>query len=188
MSETEQRGIPIEEPEESPEEEGEVKESQPLPPIVKLLILVVGVIILAAGAFFLTQKVILPRITKSSVGEKMTEVKEKLKKPKKKREKKGPVIEHTIQSVTVNVVGPRGLQFATFDLVVMTPEKTRGELVSKENQIRGALITYFIGRTVRELSTREFYLSAGDSLRDIINSTIEGGAVDTVFFTQFLIQ
>ena len=193
MSEIEERGIPIEEPEGEPEpepEEEEPKESRPLPPFVKLIILLVAAAVLAAGAFFVTQKVVLPRVKKSPVGESLTEVKQKLQKPKKKKkEKKGPVIRHPIQGITANTAGSLGRRFVTLDLMVeTTSEESQKEMVEKEYQIRDALIYYFGGRSVQEISTREFMVVARDTVRALINSVLESEPVDTVFFTTFLIQ
>lgn len=193
MSEIEQRGVPIEEPEEPLEEEEEERERRPLPPFVKLIILVASVLIMAAGAFFLTQKVVLPRITKTSVGEKITEVKQKLQRPKKEKkkekEKKGPVIKHPITGITANLAGSMGRRFVAMDIMVeTTSQESRNEMIEKEYQIRDALIFYFGGRTIREISTRQFMLTARDSVCSIINSIIESEPVDTVFFTTFLIQ
>jgi len=197
VSEIEQRGIPLEEPEGSPQEE-EPRESRPLPPAVKLLILVAGVAIMAGGAFFLTQKVILPMLPKASVVEKMTEVKQKLQKPKKekvkkekkeKKEKKGPVIKYPITGIVANTAGSMGRALLAFDIMVETSsEKSRDEMADKEYQIRDALIYYFGGRTLREISTRQFMVTARDTVRNIINSIIESEPVDTIFFTSFIIQ
>ena len=194
MSEIEQRGIPLEEPEGSPEER-EPRESRPLPPAVKLLILVAGVAIMAGGAFFLTQKVILPMLPKASVVEKMTEVKQKLQKPKKKKvkkekkEKKGPVIKYPITGIVANTAGSMGRALLAIDIMVETSsEKSRDEMADKEYQIRDALIYYFGGRTLREISTRHFMVTARDTVRSIINSIIESEPVDTIFFTSFIIQ
>lgn len=201
MSEIEDRGVPLEEA-----EDRAVKEPGPLPPFVKLIILVGGVLILAAGAYFLTQKVILPQmkvilpqIKKSPVAEKITEVKQKLQKPKreedvskeekKKKKKRGPVIKHPITGITANIAGGRGRTFVALDIMVeATSEDSRDEMIDREYQIRDALIFYFRGRTLGEIATREFQLSARDTVRSIINSIIESEPVDTVFFTTFLIQ
>ena len=199
MSEIEEQGVPFEEAEDRAE-----KEPKPLPPFVKLIILVAGVLILAAGAFFLTQKVVLPQLKKIHVMEKITEVKQKLQKPKreediskekkekkekKKKKKKEPVIKHPITGITANIAGGRGRSFVALDIMVeATAEESRDEMIDKDYQIRDALIFYFRGRTLREIATREFQLSARDTVRSIINSIIESEPVDTVFFTTFLIQ
>ena len=210
MSEIEERGIPMEGPEEEPEpeEEEEVRESRPLPPFVKLLILLVWVIVLAAGAFFVTQRVVLPQISRSTVGEKMTEVKQKLQKPKReertdeesskeekpkrsrqKKKARGETYRQQITGITANTAGSMGRRFVAMDIMVeMSSEDSQKEIVDKEYQIRDALIFYFGGRTVQEISTRDFILTARDEVRDIINSIIESEPVDTVFFTTFLIQ
>lgn len=182
MTEIEDRGVPIEEPDE-PEEQ----ESKPLSPLYKWVGLVIVVIGLGVGAFFLTTKVILPLLKATPIGERMLQVKQKVNKPKKKVWK-GSIVNHAIQGVTVNAIGPRGLQFVTFDLNVEVPETAKEELIKKENQIRGALISYFVERTVKELSTRQFHVAARDTMRAIINSVIEGEPVDTAYFTRFLIQ
>jgi flagellar basal body-associated protein FliL len=184
--------------------------SGPLPPFVKLIILVAGVLILAAGAYFLTLKVVLPEVKKIHVMEKITEVKQKLQKPKreedrskeeekeeekeekkkkKKKKKQAPVIKHPITGITANIAGGRGRTFLAMDIMVeTTSEESRDEMIDKEYQIRDALIFYFRGRTLSDVATREFQLSARDTVRSIINSIIESEPVDTVFFTTFLIQ
>jgi len=168
------------------------RESRPLPPFVKLIILLAGVLVLVAGAYFLTQRVILPQVRGISVVEKMTEVKQRLQKPKKKTEKKkkkGPVIKHPITGITANIGDSRGRTFVAMDIIVeTTSEESRDEMVDKEYQIRDALIFYFRGRTLGEIATREFQITARDTVRGIINSIIESEPVDTVFFTTFLIQ
>ncbi len=198
MSEIEDRGVPLEEA-----EDRAAKEPRPLPPFVKLIILVAGVMMLAAGAYFLTQKVILPQmkvilpqIKKSPVAEKITEVKQKLQKPKReedkkksKKKKKGPVINHPITGIIANIASGRGRTFLAIDMMVeTTSEESRDEMVDKEYQIRDALIFYFRGRTLSDVATREFQLTARDTVRSIINSIIESEPVDTVFFTAFLVQ
>lgn len=173
-------------------EEAAGRESRPLPPFVKLIILLAGVLVLVAGAYFLTQRVILPQVRGISVVEKMTEVKQRLQKPEKKTEKKkkkGPVIKHPIAGITANIGDSRGRTFVAMDIIVeTTSEESRDEMVDKEYQIRDALIFYFRGRTLKEIATREFLITARDTVRGMINLIIESEPVDTVFFTTFLIQ
>ncbi len=173
-------------------EEAAGRESRPLPPFVKLIILLAGVLVLVAGAYFLTQRVILPQVRGISVVEKMTEVKQRLQKPKKeteKKKKKGPVIKYPITGITANIGDPRQRTFVAMDIIVeTTSEESRDEMVDKDYQIRDALIFYFRGRTLSEIATREFLITARDTVRGIINSIIESEPVDTVFFTTFLIQ
>jgi flagellar basal body-associated protein FliL len=215
VSEIEERGIPIEGADEEPEEEledEEVQESKPLPPFVKLIILVATVIVLAAGAYFLTKKVILPQVSRSEAGEKISEVKQRLQQPKredgdidegedkgkgkgerkksrKKKAKRGEVIRHEIKGITANTAGSMGRRFVVMDLIVeTTSEDSKKEMADLDYQIRDALIFYFGGRTIQEIATREFVSTARDTIRSMINSIIESEPVDTVFFTTFLIQ
>ncbi|MFC1618650.1 flagellar basal body-associated protein FliL [Candidatus Neomarinimicrobiota bacterium] len=217
MNEIEERGIPIEGADEEPEEiedveDEEVQESKPLPPFVKLLILLASVIVLAAGAYFLTKKVILPQVSRSAVGDKITEVKQRLQQPKredegideavdegkgkearkksrKKKAKKGEVLRHEIKGITANTAGSMGRRFVVMDLLVeTTSEESKKQMGEVEYQIRDALIYYFSGRTVSEIATRDFQHTARDTIRSMINSIIDSEPVDTVFFTTFLIQ
>ena len=171
-------------------EEAAGRESRPLPPFVKLIILLAGVLVLVAGAYFLTQRVILPQVRGISVVEKMTEVKQRLQKQKTEKEKKkGPVITHSIPGIVANIGGATGRRIVAMDIIVeTTSEESRDEMVDKDYQIRDALIFYFRGRPLREIATREFQITARDTVRGIINSIIESEPVDTVFFTTFLIQ
>ncbi len=192
MSEIEDRGIAGEEPEldEEAEEEAVEEESRPQSPLVKILVLGVSVVLLVGGAYFLTTRIILPKLPSTAVGETMTGVKQKMNKPKKEKEKKkGPVIKHPIMGITANTAGSLGRRFVAFDLEVQTRhEDAVEEMVQKDSEIRDALIFYFSGRSVREIATREFQMAARDTVRSLINHVVEGEPVDTVFFTTFLIQ
>ena len=214
MSEIEERGIPIEGADEEPEEveDEEIQESKPVPPFVKLLVLLASVVILAAGAFFLTKMVILPQVSKSEVGEKITEVKQRLQQPKredesvadsgdargdqeegkksrKKKAKRGEVIRHEIKGITDNTAGSMGRRFVVMDLIVeTTSEESKQQMAELDYQIRDKLIFYFSGRSVQEIATRDFVFTARDTIRSMINSIIDSEPVDTVFFTTFLIQ
>lgn len=109
--------------------------------------------------------------------------------PIEKKKKNGSVIKYPITGITANIGGSRGRTFVVMDIMVETTlEESRDEMVKKDSQIRDALIFYFRGRTLREIATKEFLLSARDTTRSIINSIIESEPVDTVFFTTFLIQ
>lgn len=162
-------------------------------PIVKLAVIIVGVILLGLLAFILTQRVIVPKLTGlDDVGDKVRDMRENVQKArekKKKAAKLGPVIAHPIRGVTANTAGSRGRRFVTFDIILETRvEDARDEMVTKDYQIRDGLITYFGGRTVGELATRQFMAAAKDTVKALINGMLETGEIDTMYFTKFLIQ
>ncbi len=178
---------PVKTPEkESVEEPGGVVEKwEQLPPVVRWAGLGIGAIVLVVAAFFMTRKLIMPSIEETAMGGKMTEAREKVQQKKKKR---GPVVQHTIQGVTANTAGSLGRRFVTFNLTLDTTEDFLEELNTKDYRIRDALIAYFRGRTVQELSSARFHLTAKDTIRSIINGMIEDEPVDSVYFTAFFIQ
>ncbi len=162
-------------------------------PIVKLAVIIVGVILLGLLAFILTQRVIVPKLTGlDDVGDKIRDMRENVQKAreeKKKAGKLGPVIAHPIHGITANTAGSRGRRFVTFDIILETRvEDARDEMVTKDYQIRDAMITYFGGRTVNELATRQFMSAAKDTVKALINGMLETGEIDTMYFTKFLIQ
>jgi len=162
-------------------------------PIVKLAVIVVAVILLGLVAFIVTQRVIVPKLTGlDKVGEKVRDMRENVQKAreeKKKAAKLGPVIAHSISGITANTAGSRGRRFVTFDMILETRvEDARDEMVTKDYQIRDAMINYFGGRTVNELATRQFMAAAKDTVKLLINGMLETGDIDTMYFTKFLIQ
>ncbi len=170
------------------------EQNRPSIPIGKWVAIIFTLILLGLGAYMLTERVIVPKLTRrgSEVGDKMRAMRDNVqeaRKEKKKAAKKGPVIPHPIKGVTANTAGSRGRRFVTFDLIVETRiEDARDEMVTKEYQIRDALITFFGGRSVGELATRQFMTAAKDTVQALINGLLETGEIDTVYFTKFLIQ
>ncbi len=169
------------------------EQNKPSFPIGKWVAIVFVLILLGLGAYMLTQRVIVPKLTgMGEVGDKMRAMRDNVqeaREEKKKAAKKGPVIPHPIRGITANTAGSRGRRFVTFDLIVETRvEDARDEMVTKEYQIRDALITYFGGRSVSELATRQFMAAAKDTVQALINRMLESGEIDTVYFTKFLIQ
>ena len=183
--EREPEAKPVKTPEkESVEEPGGVIEKLgQLPPAVRWIGLCVGATVLVMAAFFITRKLIMPSVEEMAMGGKITEAKEKMQ-----RKKRGPAVQHTIQGVTANTAGSLGRRFVTFYLTLDTTEDFREELVEKDYRIRDALIAYFRGRTVQELSSARFHLTAKDTIRSIINGMLEDEPVDSVYFTAFFIQ
>ena len=170
------------------------EQNKPSFPVGKWVAIVFSLLLLALGAYMLTERVIVPTLTRkgSEVGDKMRAMRDNVqeaRKDKKKAAKKGPVIPHPIMGITANTAGSRGRRFVTFDLIVETRvEDARDEMITKEYQIRDALITYFGGRSVSELATRQFMTAAKDTVQALINRLLETGNIDTVYFTKFLIQ
>lgn len=189
MSEIDDRGIPVEDPdeeEEEHEEEGDEGSEGGFSPILKLLLLVVLLGGLVTGAYFVTQKLIIPKLSSS---ETVQDVKKRLNQPKKEKpKKKGPVIRHQLLGITANLAGPRR-NLVSFDLMMeIYSEDAQEELIDKEFQIRDALLIYFRARSLQEISTRQFLVTVRDTLKRMLNSTLEGDPVDTVYFTKFIVQ
>jgi flagellar basal body-associated protein FliL len=169
------------------------EQSKPSFPIGKWVAIVFTLVLLGLGAYMLTERVIVPKLTgRGDVGDKMRAIRDNVqeaREAKKKAGKIGPVIPHPIKGITANTAGSRGRRFVTFDLIVETRvEDARDEMVAKEYQIRDAMITYFGGRSVGELATRQFMTAAKDTVQALINELLETGEIDTVYFTKFLIQ
>ncbi len=183
MSEFEERGIVL---------ESDPAEEKPgggggIPPIAKLLLLVLAVVGLGAGAFFLATKIIVPKITNSQLGDKLTE-RRRLKAIEKAEKALGPIVAHQINDITANLGGSRGRSFVNLGIHVDLRESSLQEAIDKDYMIRDALLNYFSGRTLAEMSQRNFQVSVKDTLKGMINAVLEGSPVDSVYFTNFLIQ
>lgn len=184
MSEFEDRGTSIEHEEEF-DEESSAKGG--LPPIVKLLLLVVVVAGLGVGAFFLATKIIVPKITDSGYGDQIAE-RRRLKAIEKAEKALGPLVAHQINDITANLAGGRGRQFVNLGIIIELRESSLQDAIDKDYMIRDALLNYFSGRTLAEMSQRNFQASVKDTLRGMINAVLDGSPVDSVYFTNILIQ
>jgi flagellar basal body-associated protein FliL len=168
-------------------------QNKPSFPIGKWVAIVFMLVMLGLGAYMLTERVIVPWLTgKGETGDKMRAMRDNVQEAREKKKKTvkiGPVIAHPIKGITANTAGSRGRRFVTFDLILETRvEDARDEMITKEYQIRDAMITYFGGRSVGELATRQFMTAAKDTIQVLINGLLETGEIDTVYFTKFLIQ
>lgn len=184
MSEFEDKGVAIPDDQTAEEESGE---SRGAPPIVKLLLLVLVVVGLGAGAFFLATKIIVPKITNSDLGDKLAE-RRRLKAIEKAEKALGPLVAHQINDITANLAGGRSRNFVNLTILVELRESSLQEAIDKDYMIRDALLNYFSGRTLAEMSQRNFQISVKDTLKGMINAVLEGSPVDSVYFTNFLIQ
>ena len=196
MSDADDLGISIEDPDDEDLDEFDDDEGDGggagLPPAVKIAILVAAVAGLGFGAFILTQKLIIPRLggTEAVQNFKQRQAEKRLEKAEEEKleKKKGPLIQHAITGFTVNLAGPRR-NLLTFNLQLeIYSEDAVEELTEKEYLIRDAMLSYFGARTLQEITTREFMVTAKDTIKSLLNSIVEGEPVDAVYFTQFLFQ
>ena len=190
MSELEERGTSIEDPDDEENGEEQEEESGGKGPgiVVKLALIVVVFGGLAFGAYMLTQKVIIPMIGKN---ETVQAFKERLNQPKEEKEKKvkdrGDPIRHNVDGMVANLSGSR--RVVAFDLLLEVYSKdAQKELVDKDFQIRDAMLIYFGARTLQEISTREFLVTVRDTIKTMLNGFLEDAPIDTVYFTKFIFQ
>ncbi len=184
----------IEKQEQSEIEGQEQSEASSGVPAAKWLTIVAVVLVVGLGAFILAQRVIVPKLTgDNAVGDKMREMKQNLIEEEVEEvepvEKDAPTTATALKGITVNTAASRGRRFVTFDLSLESRVSDAEErLMLKEFQIRDALINYFGGRTVTELSSRSFMAVAKDTVATIINDILKADVVDTVYFAKFLVQ
>lgn len=168
-------------------------DSGPGVPAAKWLTIIAVVLVVGLAAFIIAQRVIVPKLTgDNAVGDKMRELKQNILEEEEETEpveKDAPVSAMAFKGITVNTAASRGRRFVTFDLSLESRVSDVEERVNlKEYQIRDALISYFGGRTVTELSSRRFMAVAKDTVAIIINDILRADVVDTVYFTKFLVQ
>lgn len=164
-------------------------------PAAKWLTIVAVVLVVGLAAYILAQRVIVPKLTGDhGVGDRLREMKQNLIAAEAEEEletvsKSGDVSATALKGITVNTAASRGRRFVTFDLSLESRVSDVEDRVKlREYQIRDALITYFGGRTVTELSSRQFMAIAKDTVATIINDILRADVVDTVYFTKFLVQ
>ncbi len=190
MSEIEDRGTSIQDPDgEGAEEEAAESGGKGLGIIVKLLLILVVFGGLGFGAYLLTQKLIIPMLSSS---ETVQAVKERLNRPKAEKKKKvkdrGDPIRHSVEGIVANLSGSRR-SIVAFDLLLeVYSEEAKEELTDKDFQIRDAMLIYFGSRTMQEVATRQFLVTVRDTIKKMLNGFLEDAPIDTVYFTKFIFQ
>ncbi|HDR05250.1 MAG TPA: flagellar basal body-associated FliL family protein [Candidatus Marinimicrobia bacterium] len=159
--------------------------------LLRTLLLVFLMLILAAGAFVVTKKFILPKYQRYKIEKELLGEVSDLQKPeKKKKDDKLAVGQiHVIDNITVNTLGSNGRRFLVAEVAIETNDTVLlEEIKTRDPQFRDALINYFRNRTVLEVTAVSFYEDSKQDLTKIINGLLTGGEIDTLYYTRLILN
>lgn len=91
--------------------------------------------------------------------------------------------------IIVNPAGSNGKRFLMIDIgLESSSASVLSELERKEIVVRDRMLKVLSSRTVEELASLEGRNLLKDELLDTVNAVLDGGRVDYLYFTQFVLQ
>ncbi len=159
--------------------------------LIRIALLFFLMIILASGAFVVTKKFILPKYQRYKIEKELLGEVSDLQKPKEEKNDGKPVVGHihVIDNITVNTMGSNGRRFLVAEVAIETNDATlNDEIKTRDPQLRDALIKYFRNRTALEVTGVSFYEESKHDLTKIINDLLQGGKIDTLYYTRLILN
>ncbi|MBT7615905.1 MAG: flagellar basal body-associated FliL family protein [Calditrichaeota bacterium] len=172
-------------PDEEPEqlEGNEEKETKGSSIWLKWGLIIIGILIISSGAFFLVKKTFMP-MYKDYVAEKQVADAEKIRNQKPEM---GMV--HVIKDLTVNTLGSNGRRFVIVEYVIESEdENVILELKRREPQLRDVYIKYLRRHSAEQLLDLTFQENSKSELIEITNNQLSTGKVDSLYYTKLIIQ
>ncbi len=162
-------------------------EKRKFPSWLKWMLIVLTIVLVAGGAFALTKYVIMPKYFSHMVNQALDEKVEKKGKGIQEKEEIGFI--HNITGIVVNAKDSQGRRFIVAEYAVETSEKqVVEELKNRDPQIRNEIITFLRGHTIEQVLANPFQEISKTYLKNAINSRLNSGEIDSVYYTQLIIQ
>ena len=150
--------------------------------IVKILLGIVMLVVMAAAAYGLTKYVLLPSYNKFKLG---TSSKKQVT-----ASTDAPMgYVYTMKSISVNPLFSKGTRFVVAGLAVeYTNKDLEDELKERDPQIRDAMIRYYRRHTADQMLDITFQEKSRDELTSMINSLLTKGQIDSLYYTELILQ
>ena len=174
-----------------------------MPVALKIILAFLAVMFLAVGAFALTRFVILPQYQILQAKKEIARLEQSNQKVEKKdtkaskdKKKKTPVKKvgevgeiFRISEITVNTYASRGRRFVVVDYAVESADKAViDEIKRREPQIRDMLINYLRKYSADEMLELGFQEKSRHELMKLINSRLNTGQIDSLYYMALVIQ
>lgn len=164
------------------EDEGNTKKG--FPSWLKWVLIGLVVIIVEGGAFFLTKYIIMPKYFSRKVNQVLDE---KTLEDKKEEREFGYI--YNVKQITVNSKGSKGRRFILTEFAIEASDKDVIEEIKKRDpQIRNDIITFLRQHTVNQVLVPSFQGTSKTYLKTVINSRLNSGEIDSIYFTQLIVQ
>ncbi len=94
-----------------------------------------------------------------------------------------------LEGLIINPAGSEGKRFLLIDIGMESRSAdVLSELENKDIVVRDTILKVLAGETVADLSSLERRTELKAELRDAVNGVLRSGAVDYLYFTQFVLQ
>ena len=172
--------------EEAPQEveQEEVEESSGgMSPVIKISIIVIVLIILSVAAFFVSKTFLLPKYQQYKEAKELQSIEEA------KNEVPNLGLIHIIDNITVNTLGSGGRRYVIAEVALeVSSQETVDEIVLREPQIRDEFIRYLRRQTAQHVLDLGFQERSRRDLTKMLNSHLNTGKVDSMYYVKLLLQ
>lgn len=172
--------------EEVPEdvERGEIDESSGgMSPLVKIVIIVIVLIILSVAAFFVSKSLLYPKYVEYKQAKELEAIEQA------KNEVPTMGLIHIIDNITVNTLGSGGRRYVIAEVALeISGQETVDEIIQREPQIRDEFIRYLRRQTAQHVLDLGFQERSRRDLTKMLNSHLNTGTVDSMYYVKLLLQ
>ena len=152
-------------------------------PVIKIIIIIIVLIILSVAAFFVSKSLLLPKYQAYKAAKEI----EAIEQAKNKVATMGLI--HIIDNITVNTLGSGGRRYVIAEVALEVKDQTViDEIISREAQIRDEFIRYLRRQTAQHVLDLGFQERSRRELTRMLNSHLNTGKVDSMYYIKLLLQ
>ncbi len=165
------------------QEEASEKTSGGLSPLVKIIMIVIVLIILSVAAFFVSKTLLWPKYQEYKLAKELEAIEQA------KNEVPTMGLIHIIDNITVNTLGSGGRRYVIAEVALeVSSQETVDEIIAREPQIRDELIRYLRRQTAQHVLDLGFQERSRRDLTKMLNSHLNTGKVDSMYYVKLLLQ
>jgi len=157
-------------------------DSDSVPTLLVVYIVVVAFALSGVGAYYLVKDVLLPRVHHSRIEKQLDAIRQE-------RAQKNKIgIVQGLKDFTVNTYGS-SRRFVVVEIAVEAENQDIiDEVLNREGRFRDSMIAYFRGYSATEIASPDFPGKAKQEIKRIINNSLTVGWIDSVYFTQLIVD
>ncbi|MEA3286005.1 MAG: flagellar basal body-associated FliL family protein [Candidatus Marinimicrobia bacterium] len=165
------------------QEEEIVESNKGLSPLVKIIVLVIVLIVLSIGAFFISKSLLWPKYLAYKEAKEIATIEQA------KNEVPPMGIIHIINNITVNTLGSGGRRYVIAEIALeVTDQVVVDEIIAREPQIRDEFIQYLRRQTAQHVLDLSFQERSRRDLTKMLNEHLNSGRVDSMYYVKLLLQ
>ena len=150
---------------------------------IKVILIVIVMAILTAGAVYVSKLFLLPKYTAYKAAKQF----EELEQMKNQVPTMGLI--HVIDNITVNTLGSGGRRYVIAEVALeVANQAIVDEIILREPQIRDVFIRYLRRQTAQHVLDLGFQERSRRDLTDALNAHLNTGKVDSLYYIKLLLQ